>query len=547
MSEAAAPAAPEPLPEGLVAALSAPAAYPADPSAAGGIRHVQTHISHVFLSGERVYKLRKAVTLAFLDFGTRRARNADALDEVRLNRRLAPDVYLGVAPLERAGAGWRLGPLGESAAPGAEHAVVMRRLPDGRDALSLLAAGALGPAHLAAAAERIAAFHRAHALGAPAPFTAGLWRERVDRPMRDNVAGLREHARAARLERAAIDALGEAWAGALAERLAALEARRAEGRAVEGHGDLHLAHLWFEAGPETPLFVDCVEFNPDLRRIDAASDVAFLYMDLVYRGHAALGERWLSDYAEASGDFGLYAVLDLYAAYRAAVRAKVAGLAAADAEIAAAQRDAAAESAARHLALAARLLAPRAPGALVLVAGTVGVGKSTVAAALAGAAGAALLSSDRMRKRLAGLRPEARAGAAEGAGLYAPAWHERTYAALLAHAEPALRSGRTVVLDATWAERSRRRAARELAARLGAPAWLVRVDCREATVRERVRARAAHGRDPSDAGPELVAQSRARFEPLDDWPEAARLALATDAPAWREALPSLLARMRLGG
>jgi len=539
-------AAPEPLPDGLVASLSAPAAYPADPSAARGIRHVQTHISHVFLSGERVYKLRKAVTLAFLDFGTRRARNADALAEVRLNRRLAPDVYLGVAPLEREGAGFRIGPLGEEAGPGAEHAVVMRRLPDGRDALSLLAAGVFGAAHLAAAAERIAAFHRTHVLGAPAPFAPEVWRERIDRPMRDNVAGLREHARAARLERAALDALGEAWSSTLARRLARLEARRAEGRAVEGHGDLHLAHLWFEAGPEQPLFVDCVEFNPDLRRIDAASDVAFLYMDLVYRGHAALGERWLSDYAAASGDFGLYDVVDLYAAYRAAVRAKVAGLAAADAEIDAAQRDAAAESAGRHLALAARLLAPRTPGALVLVAGTVGVGKSTVASALAEGGGAVLLSSDRTRKRLAGLRPEERAGAATDAGLYAPAWHDRTYAALLEHAEPALRSGRAVVVDATWAQQGRRSAARALAQRLGAPAWLVRVDCAEATALERVRARARRGEDPSDAGPELVAQSRARFEPLADWPETARLELATDDPAWRQQLPRLLARTGLG-
>jgi hypothetical protein len=506
---------------------------------------VQTHISHVFLSGERVYKLRKAVTLAFLDFGTRSARNADALAEIRLNRRLAPDVYLGLAPLVREGGAWRIGPLGEAAAPGAEHAVVMRRLPDGRDALSLLAAGELGPAHLSAAAERIAAFHRAQALGAPAPFSPELWRERIDRPMRDNLAGLREHAPEARLERAEIEALAAAWSSALAERLPRLEARRAEGRAVDGHGDLHLAHLWFEAGPETPLFIDCVEFEPDLRRIDAASDVAFLFMDLVYRGQRGLGEHWLSAHAEASGDYGLYEVVDLYAAYRAAVRAKVAGLAAADPEIAPAQRDAAAESAGRHLALAARLLAPRPAGPLLLVGGTVGVGKSTVAAALAEAAGAVLLSSDRTRKRLAGLRPEQHAGAAADTGLYAPAWHDRTYAALLEHAAPALRSGRAVVLDATWSQRSRRDAARELAQRVGAPARLVRVDCREATALDRVQARARRGDDPSDAGPERVAQSRARFEPLVDWPEAARFELATDAPTWRDQIPHLLERAGL--
>jgi uncharacterized protein len=539
--------APEPLPDGLVAALAAPAAHPDDPSAASGLEHVQTHISHVFLSGERVTKLRKAVRLSFLDFGTLRARNADALAEVRLNRRLAPDVYLGLAALERTGAGWRVGALAEAPRPETENAVVMRRLPQGSDALSLLAAGALGPAHVRAAAERIAAFHRAHGLGAPAPFAPEDWRERIDRPMQANLSGLRADAATARLAPAAIEALAGAWRDALAARGAALERRRAEGRAVEGHGDLHLAHLWFEAGPEAPLFVDCVEFDAELRRIDAASDVAFPFMDLVYRGCPAFGERWLSDYVEASGDAGLYDVVDLYAAYRAAVRAKVAALAAADREIEAAQRDAAAESADRHLALASRLLAAQPPGALVLVSGTVGVGKSTVARALAEASGAALFSSDRTRKRLAGLAPGARAADAPDAGLYAPAWHDRAYAALLEHAAPALRAGRTVVLDATWSERRRRAAARELAHRLGAAAWLVRVDCAEATALARVRERERRGADPSDAGPEWVARSRSRFEPPDEWPEARRLLFATDTPDWRAALPGLLARIGRAG
>jgi uncharacterized protein len=530
----------EPLPDGLVAALTAPGAYPPEAGAAGGVSHVQTHISHVFLGAARVYKLRKAVRLPFLDFATQGARNADALREVQLNRRLAPDVYLGLAPLEHAGDGLRFGPLGETTAPGCEHAAVMRRLPDGRDALSLLEAGALGPAHLQAAAQRIAAFHRAHALGTPAPFSAEEWHERIQRPMRDNLESLRANAPAARLAPAAIASLAAAWSEALARAGAMLEARRREGRAVDGHGDLHAAHLWFEAGPESPLFVDCVEFEADLRRIDAASDVAFLFMDLAYRGHAQLGDAWLAAYAEASGDFGLYDVVDLYAAYRAAVRAKVAALAAADAGIAASQRDAAAASAARHLAFAQGLLAARPAGGLVLVAGTVGVGKSTVAAALAEASGALLLSSDRTRKRLAGLAPDARAGATPDTGLYAREWSERTYAALLEHAAPALRAGRAVLLDATWAEQSRRRAAWELAQRTGARAFLLRVTCAEATATERVGARARRGDDPSDAGPELVARSRARFEPLSDWPADARGELSTDVPAWRARIPELL-------
>jgi aminoglycoside phosphotransferase family enzyme/predicted kinase len=542
----------EPLPDGLVESLAEPAAYPDDASAARGVAHVQTHISHVFLTATRVYKLRKAVSPGFLDFGARAARNDDCERELRLNRRLAPDVYLGIAPLVGgvgglrvgAGGGFRVGALGEAARADAEHVVVMRRLPDGCDALSLLARGALGRAHLLAAAARIAAFHRSEALGAPAPFSGEAWLARIDHPMRDTLGVFSAHAAAAALEPAAIEGLGAAWAGALAACAGRLEARRLEGRAVDGHGDLHLAHLWFEAGPETPLFIDCIEFSDELRRIDAASDVAFLTMDLAYRGHEPLGELFLARYAEASGDHALYDVVDLYAAYRAAVRAMVAALAAADREIAAAQREAAAASAARHLALARRLLTRRGPGALVLVGGSVGTGKSSVAAALCDATPAVVWASDRVRKTLAGLAPEAHARAAADAGLYTAAWNDRTYAALLERAGPALRSGRLVVLDATWASRRRREAALAFARGLGAPAWFVRVDCAEATALERVRRRAARGDDPSDAGPERVAPSRRAFEPPDEWPPERRLELATDLASWRDEIPRLVAQLR---
>jgi hypothetical protein len=534
----------EPLPEGLVASLAEPAAYPSDASASRGVAHVQTHISHVFLTAERVYKLRKAVTPGFLDFGTRAERNADCEREVRLNRRLAPDVYLGVAPLERDGGGYRVGGICDAPRGAAEHVVVMRRLPDGGDALSLLARGALGPAHVRAAAGRIAAFHRGEGLGAPAPWTPAAWLARIDHPMQDNLLGLARDATAAKLAPAAIEALGAAWAQALARSAGPLEARRVAGRAVDGHGDLHLAHLWFEAGPDAPLFIDCIEFSDELRRGDAAADVAFLAMDLAYRGHEALGEIFLSRYAEAADDPGLYAVVDLYAAYRAAVRAKVAALAAADREIAAAQREAAAASAARHLALAGRLLGPLAPGRLVLVGGSVGTGKSSVARALAEATPAVVLASDRVRKALAGLAPEAHAPAGPDTGLYAPAWTERTYRSLLERAEPALASGRLVVLDATWSKRIQRDAARALARRLGAEAFFVRVDCAEATARERVAGRGARGTDPSDAGPERIGPSRREFEAVSEWPRETCLELATDAPDWRAELPPLLARIR---
>lgn len=528
----------EPLPEGLTEDLAAPAAH-------GGVppQVVQTHISWVYLAGERVIKIRKAVRLGFVDFGTRVRRNADCLREVRLNRRLAPDVYLGVAPLRRGPSGWRLGPVAEELAEDEgeplEHAVVMRRLPAGRDALSLLERGELTPRHLDAVAGVLAAFHAEAGLGAPAPFTAEAWRDLLASPMAANLASLRESLGAgealARLERR-FSARLEACAGALEE-------RRRAGRAVDGHGDVHLQHVWFEAGPEDPILVDCIEFSDSLRRIDTAAEVAFLAMDLRYRGRRDLAERFLRRYAERSDDFGLYAVVDLYACYRAAVRAKVAALAARDPAVGAEQRAAAEGSAARHLALAEELLAEPGTGPLVLLCGSVGSGKSTAAQQLADRLGGAVIASDRVRKRLAGLAAEARASAPPGQGIYTREWNERTYAGLLERAVPVLRSGRAALLDASFAAAADRRRAREAAGALGAEAWLVEVRCSEAVARERLARRAREGRDPSDAGPELLATSLARFEPPHEWPAARRQAADSDGPDLAAALAAIARRI----
>ena len=530
----------EPLPEGIEHGLAEPAAHPDDPSASAGVETLQTHISFVFLTAERVYKLRKPVDLGFLDFASREARNRDCLREVALNRRLAPDVYLGVAPVLAEAGRFRLGPPGEAlAAPGAgapapEHCVVMRRLAAGADALSRLQRGELDAGHLDAVAERVARFHAEHGLGAPAPFEPAAWLERISGPVADNFAAFDGPAGAcadpAVLERARRAARlfedKEAWR---------FERRREQGRAVDGHGDLHLQHVWFEGDSREPLLIDCIEFSERLRRIDAASDVAFLAMDLVYRDQALLAERFLRRYARASDDFDLYHVVDYYVAYRAGVRAKVAALAAEEAEIPAAQRRAAAESARRHLALAARALERERRGGLVLVCGIVGTGKSSVAELAADALPGVVISSDRVRKRLAGLAPAERAGGAWGRGLYTAERTQQVYAALLERAEPVVASGRAAILDATFARTGFRDQARRWAEARGAPVVLVEVRCERGLVLERLARRAREGRDPSDAGPELYERSAAAFEPTDAWPAARRCALRSDAPGWREA------------
>ncbi len=533
----------EPLPDGLADALATAEAHPWDPDARGAVEPLQTHISHVFLTRTRVYKLRKAVALGFLDFSTRAARRADCDREVALNRRLAPDVYLGVAPVERVGGRWQVGrPDPTAADPGApECLVVMRRLAAGTDALSRLRRGELAAPHVDAIAEAVARFHDRVGLGVPAPFSADAWRAAITGPVEANFRSLAESGDVvseALVER--VRGAARAFAAARAERF---ERRRRAGRAVDGHGDLHLEHVWLESPDAPPIFIDCIEFDAGLRRVDGASDAAFLAMDLAYRERADLADRFLARYARERDDFDLYGVVDYFASYRAAVRAKVAALAARDAAVPEAQRRAATESARRHLDLADRSLVPVRPGPLVLVAGAVGSGKSTAAEVAAEALGGVVISSDRVRKRQAGLAPSERAGDGWQQGLYTPEVTEQVYAGLRERAASVLASGRAAVLDATHARRAHRDAARQRAGAAGAAALLVEVRCDPSVARARLAARSAADRDPSDAGPERLDASLAAFEA----PAAEEdvLEVRTDREGWEEALRAGL-RARLG-
>lgn len=484
-----------------------------------GFEHVQTHISHVFLGTDRVYKLHKAVRLPYVDFGERAARNADCLREVELNRRLAPDVYLGVAPVLD---GPRIGAVADALADSAaEHVVVMRRLPAGGDALSMVRRGELTAEHLERVAERLVPFHATHGLGRPAPWSESEAFERVAGPCLANCEALRGRVDADRL--AALERRTRERLGALRPWI---EARRLAGRAVDGHGDVHLEHVWFEDGE--PRLIDCLEFDAELRAVDPACEVAFLAMDLRYRGRPDLAEAWLAACAGRADDFDGYTGVDFYAAYRAMVRAKVAGVAASQESVEARQREAARGSVERHLALAEQLLEPPATGSLVVLCGTVGSGKSTVARRMAHEGRGVPIASDRIRKTRAGLAPDAHPDAGIDEGLYDPDEVERVYAALLERAVPVVDSGRTAILDAGFATRAHRDTARVWADQRGVPARLVEVRCSADTARARLEVRARAGADPSDAGPEFLPVSLARFEPPDEWPSADREVVETD-------------------
>jgi aminoglycoside phosphotransferase family enzyme/predicted kinase len=524
----------------MMSDLAQPAGHPTDPSARrGGIEWIQTHISHVFLTEQRVYKFRKPVDFGFVDFSTRYERNVDCEREIALNRRLAPDVYLGVAPLLSARGRHWIGSVCERIPPipdPPEYCVVMRRLPTGRDALSLLDQGALSELQIDRLAGLIAEFHERCGLGAPAPFSVDDWRARCLEPVEQNFQSLTaagDDAPDPELlaeTAAAMHEFGEKHSDSF-------DHRRRSGRAVDGHGDLHLQHVWFETDQSQPIIIDCLEFNEKLRRIDAASEVAFLAMDLRYRGHEDLAERFLRTYARDRDDFDLYSVIDFFISYRATVRAKVAAIAAADDSIDGSQRARASASADRHMKLAAEAIRARPNAPLVLVAGVVGSGKSTVANELADRVGGVVVSSDRVRKRMAGLAPTERMHAALDEGPYAADVTELVYAGLLDRARPIVESGRVAILDATFGRCRHREMAAKRARELCVPVHIVEARCSAAVAVARLAHREEMGTDASDAGPALYARSVARFEPVSDGERLHEI--HTDIADWRDSIRQL--------
>jgi len=463
-----------------------------------GARTIETHSATLTFVGDLVYKVKKPLDLGFLDFRTREARLAAAEAEVTLNRRLAPDVYLGVAGL-RDGEG-RL----------VDHAVVMRRLPERRRLSTLVRRGHPVDDPLRAVARRLAAFHAAcetspqiAAAGSPETL-AGLWREGVE-----GVAPFLGRF----LDGRAIAEIDRLSARYLQGRGPLLRERMRAGRVRDGHGDLQADDIF--CLPDGPRILDCIEFDQRLRVGDVLGDVAFLAMDLERLGAPEDAERFLGWYRGFSGETHPPSLEHLYIAYRAFVRAKVSCLRAG-------QGDQDAADLARRLSALTLDHLRRGRVRLVLVGGLPGTGKSTLAGQLAEADdGWVLLRSDVVRKELAGLPADAPAPAdlnpGLDAGIYDPAVTEAVYAELLRRAGLALAHGENVLLDASWSSAAGRAAAARLAAT--AAADLVELRCATApeVAAARIARRAAHGRDASDATAAVHAAMAARADP---WPTA---------------------------
>lgn len=470
----------------------------------GGLILRETHISWVILCGDYAYKLKKPVDFGFLDFSTLEQRRHYCEEELRLNRRFSPELYLAVVPVTDTPAG----PVIAGNGPAIDYAVKMRRFDESQLLDNIAARGELDAQLVRSIARELARLHRELPRcfpdpagadpGTPASLRAALVQnfEQLQRyPLAD-------------AEQRQLDAV-ERWALRRYDELRGIMRQRVlDGRVIDGHGDDHLGNMAIIDGA-VRLF-DCIEFNAEFRVIDSIAEVALLDMDLNARGHPAEAFRLLSDYLEYHGDFDGLALLDLYGCYYALVRAKVnilkhppdhPGLEATQAY----------GELRRYLACAHRYCQAR-PLFLAITHGLSGSGKSTVAGRLVEASGAIRLRSDVERKRLFGLAPEQRSEPRDSGELYSTGMSQQTFRRLAELAESVLQAGFPVIVDGTFLHREVRDDFRRLAGRLGIPFAILACGADIQVLRSRLVARERGAADASEAGVAVMEQQALQLE-----------------------------------
>lgn len=463
----------------------------------------ETHANWVLLAGEYAYKIKKPVNFGFLDFSSPEQRRFYCEEEIRLNRRLAPELYHRVVPIT----GSPTDPRPDGDGTAFEHAVLMTRF-DPQECLDeRLARGEVTRGELDRLAVDIARFHAEIPAASPSEEYGDL--DALHRQVTENFTDSRERIDPEHRELLAeVEDMSHAAFEQLRERL---ERRRENGRVRECHGDLHLGNLVHYEGRVRAF--DCIEFNPELRWVDTASETAFLLMDLAFRGRPDLAARWRNRYLEWSGDYDSVPTLGFFKAYRAMVRAKVALLAAEQKSVNDPAHTHQQTLAGNYLRTAWRALQADT-GQILITHGLSGCGKSHIALGLTETLPALRLRSDVERKRLFGLDPLTESRSDLGGGIYTEEATRQTYERLATLATELARSGETVIVDATFLARGPRRRLREAAGDAGVPFTILNLQAPRPVLEERIRQRQAAGGDASEAGLAVLEEQLNKREPL---------------------------------
>ena len=512
--------------DALINALLDPACYP---HAVDRIALIETHISFVLLTGPYAYKIKKAVNLGFLDFTTAELRHFFCEEELRLNRRLAPRLYLDVIPIGGMPQKPKLGAESDVF----EFAVKMRQFAQEGLLDRVLSRGGLTAEHVDAIATTVTAFHQRIECARPDQDYGSA--SSIESAMRQNFVQIRPL-----LDTPAEGdslALIEAWSLAQHKALLPVFAQRHEQRFIrECHGDLHLGNIALVDG-EIQVF-DCIEFNPDLRWIDVINEVAFLVMDLAEHGRSDFAWRFLNAYLQETGDYAGLRLLSYYQVYRAMVRAKVARIRASQSHLNAQDRKLALDAYAAYAGYASRVTAPTTPG-LIITQGLSGSGKTTVTQLLLQKLGAVRVRSDIERKRLQHVAPQSKSGSGVDTGIYVESATQATYEELRRLAGLILDAGCVAIVDATFLRHWQRDSLHRLAQQRNVPFVIVSCLAEDAELRRRLLQRERASRDASEATLEVLAHQLETQEPL----QADELAFAVVFDTEREPASELQQRV----
>ncbi|HPV50166.1 MAG TPA: AAA family ATPase [Smithellaceae bacterium] len=491
----------------IVQQMSHPDFYPHRPET---VELLQTHISWVFIAGDEVYKIKKPVDFGFLDFTTLEKRKFYCDEELRLNRRLAPSIYLDVVAITvgqdgRAG----LGGGGEIV----EYAVHMKKLPQDRMLKTLLAEKRMPDKTMDTLAVKIAQFHKTAQTGGPIDEMGSL--ATITQNNEENFTQTEKYIDVT-ISAPQYDFIREYVKKFLNVHRPLFEKRVAEHKIRDCHGDLHLEHICVA---DDIIVFDCIEFNERFRFGDTAAEVAFLTMDLDYNGYQQHAIDFTRAYLHHSGDTTMSSLLNFYRCYYAYVRGKVTSFRLDQQELPDAERNQIRRTAAKYFDLALTYASRLEKPALIITAGLIGSGKSFQARHLAARLGAEIIRTDVLRKQMLNIPPAEKHHDAFGKGIYSSDISQKTYEKAMELSARIISRGKPVIIDASFSTRAYRALAVSLAGRLGVPYYIIECTCPDKIVKQRLIRRANDKDNPSDGRWEILAEQKKHYEPITEIPE----------------------------
>lgn len=490
----------------LLESMMNPDFYPHKPSC---VEFIQTHISNVFIAGDFVYKVKKPVNFGFLDFTTLERRKFYCEEELRLNKRLAPSIYLDVIPLS----------LDENnkIVPGGnghiiDYAVKMKKLPADRMLKILLINGEADKEVMDGIARKIAAFHKNAETGGRIDEMGSIAIIRHNHE--ENFIQTEKYINIT-IPSFQYNFIKDYVDTFLAEKNELLKKRVADHKIRDCHGDLHLEHICIA---DEIIIFDCIEFNERFRFSDVAAEAAFLTMDLDYNGYHEQAESFVKSYLKYSCDTDMLILLNFYRCYYAYVRGKVTSFRLDQKDLPDEERSQIEKTAKRYFDLAYTYAAHLEKPVLILTSGLMGCGKSYQARHLAARLEAGIIRTDVLRKKMLNINPTDRHHEKFGRGIYSDNISRLTYDRAYELAESTIKSGKPVIIDASFKRRSERQKAMQMAERLNIPFYMIECTCRDEVVKKRLEKRIKEKNNASDGRWEIYATQKNDFDEINEIP-----------------------------